>query len=65
METSEGTLRLKEEFKQHLQEIYGKMLDKHNIKYGDIDPHTLMIMQAAEDKLAEIVDRWILTLKED
>lgn len=53
---------IKQDFKDKLQKVYGEMLDERGIKYGDIDPITMLHMEEAEDKLATIVNTWIKVL---
>jgi hypothetical protein len=57
--------RIQRELKQELQTVYGNLLSKYEIEYGDIDPLTLVALEEAEDGLGLIVSRWIRSLRDD
>lgn len=56
--------QIERSFRDKLQfGVYGEMLKENGIKYGDIDPFTLVELEAAEERLANIVARWIKSLE--
>ncbi len=50
---------LKTEFKLRLQHLYVELLEENGLSTGDIDPLMASELEDAENKLANVVTRWM------
>lgn len=65
MEESEKAFRLaiEKEFRGDLQSYYEYLLERHNIRYGDITLSKLTEMREAEENLARVISSWVYELR--